>query len=483
MNLSKQQREVLDAVRTTNSNVGIQATAGAGKTFILLQIADLIPKFKKSVFLSFSNAIVNELKAKVPSHILASTLHSFGCKLLFANYSRLKVNENKWFSILMKTYNLDEVKDVKAAYKECYQCQDIINFARMTTTSFEPQPLQQMCDKFQLNYTPELINKVIYVYNENKNNKLRQIDFTDMIVLPVELGLVNGEYDYVLLDEAQDLNNCQRTFIEKMLKKDGRLIFVGDEKQCIYGFSGSEIDSLQRLQNRPNTINLALTTTYRCAKAVVAKAKEIYSDVIDAYQDNIEGQVIEDDSIDNIQADDIVICRTTLPLVVLFFELLQRGVKCQIVGKDYESGLQDIANRCVSTSLDEALINLSQYLETVENKLVEKKVQKPHKHPTYIAAEERVEILKVILLNIDNPANLGKVVQDIFSNEKGGVRLMTIHRSKGLEADNVYMITHYQGEKLNPHKSATQDWEKIQEQNLLFVAYTRAKKKLSFITL
>jgi DNA helicase-2/ATP-dependent DNA helicase PcrA len=56
--------------------------------------------------------------------------------------------------------------------------------------------------------------------------------------------------------------------------------------------------------------------------------------------------------------------------------------------------------------------------------------------------------------------------------------MMSIHKSKGLEADNVFFIEKFEGEKLIPSKYATDEDSKIQEKNLLFVAYTRAKKKL-----
>jgi hypothetical protein len=69
-------------------------------------------------------------------------------------------------------------------------------------------------------------------------------------------------------------------------------------------------------------------------------------------------------------------------------------------------------------------------------------------------------------------------IKTVFSDKKsGGIFLSTIHKAKGLEANNVYIACR----SLMPSKSARQDWEKEQEKNLIYVAYTRAKNKLGFI--
>ena len=61
--------------------------------------------------------------------------------------------------------------------------------------------------------------------------------------------------------------------------------------------------------------------------------------------------------------------------------------------------------------------------------------------------------------------------------QKEGIKLSTIHKSKGLECENVYIAC----KSLMPSKNATTKWEKRQERNLMYVAYTRAKNKLGFL--
>jgi superfamily I DNA/RNA helicase len=67
----------------------------------------------------------------------------------------------------------------------------------------------------------------------------------------------------------------------------------------------------------------------------------------------------------------------------------------------------------------------------------------------------------------------------MFDKEgKDGVQLSTIHRAKGLEADNVFIIC----PSLIPSKLSQTDWEKNEEQHLLYVMCTRPKNTLNYVT-
>jgi superfamily II DNA or RNA helicase len=59
---SPEQQLVFDEIQKGKGNIAVQACPGSGKSFTLLESLKLIPRLKKTVFLSFSNAIVNELK-------------------------------------------------------------------------------------------------------------------------------------------------------------------------------------------------------------------------------------------------------------------------------------------------------------------------------------------------------------------------------------------------------------------------------------
>ena len=97
MTPSPRQLEIYKAFKETDKHICVQATAGSGKTTTILELLNFVPKFRKAIFLSFSNGIVSELKERVPQGIEASTLHSLGCRAVMSTYKGTKLDENKYF--------------------------------------------------------------------------------------------------------------------------------------------------------------------------------------------------------------------------------------------------------------------------------------------------------------------------------------------------------------------------------------------------
>jgi superfamily I DNA/RNA helicase len=68
--------------------------------------------------------------------------------------------------------------------------------------------------------------------------------------------------------------------------------------------------------------------------------------------------------------------------------------------------------------------------------------------------------------------------ETLFSDDKSAVTLSTVHKAKGLEADNVYILR----PELMPHPMAKTPEAIAQESNIEYVAVTRTKNKLVFVT-
>jgi DNA helicase-2/ATP-dependent DNA helicase PcrA len=476
---SPAQERVFNGVRETKDMIAVQACPGAGKTYTLLEILKLIPRLKKIIFLSFSNAIVNELKHRVPQHVKACTMHSLGCRMIMARFKGVIMDENKYFKLALEQF---PVKN-KEVYKKCFTIQELCNYARLTLSDFTEESLKVLCDKYAIEANPESILVASIILEENiKLKNLRFIDYSDMIFYPAKYPeLITEQYDYVCLDESQDTNNAQVQLIENIIRKPGgRLIAVGDEKQSIYGFQGSNIDSFQQIQKKFNTTVLPLTVTYRCAKSIVALAQSVYPEVIEAHPDSPEGVVRRGDLME-AEPGDMVICRNTKPLISAFFDFILRGKKAYIVGKDYEKGLISLAETVTATTKEEIEENINDKLETLIQDLKEDGVYNPENSPKYISLLEKCNILQLILNKIDRASQLVSKIEEIFHEDKKSIKLLTSHRSKGLECDRVFFIETFNKEKLLPSKHAVLDWQIVQESNLLFVVYTRAKKEFVFV--
>ena len=100
-------------------------------------------------------------------------------------------------------------------------------------------------------------------------------------------------------------------------------------------------------------------------------------------------------------------------------------------------------------------------------------------HPNVLSLYDDIQGITVLSDGLTNVDELKDRVNSIFDGEKNdAIQLSTIHKAKGLESDNVFILC----PSLMPSKLAKKEWEIETERNLIYVAYTRAKKTLNFIS-
>ena len=190
-------------------------------------------------------------------------------------------------------------------------------------------------DMLEVEDLPELWEDFLTVRKDCYTNKVVEIDFIDMIFIPVEqkLHIPINPY-YLMVDEAQDLNLCQHTLISNLIEQGDikKWIAVGDRNQSIYGFSGAYSSSFDMFLDKPDTIELPLDICYRSATSIIEMANEVY-DVMKTFKTD-EGIVDDIFSAEAIKDESMVICRNSGPLINLYFELLGLGKSCYIKGED-----------------------------------------------------------------------------------------------------------------------------------------------------
>lgn len=478
LTFSKYQKDFFTAIKNTNNHISIEATAGSGKTTTILTALKLIPRFRKSIFLSFSNNIVNTLKDRIPIGVQASTLHSLGMRFLTQYYPGIRVNPNKYLQLALNYFGQKN----KETFKKAYMIQDISSYVRMTLTPLEIDEIEKMCDKYDVNCTSEAIETTIELIQQDEYPA--SIDFADMVFMPaVYEDMVQENFDYVFLDEAQDCSKAQIQMVQNILKPNsGRLISVGDSDQSIYSFSGGDIDAFKTLKNIKGTIELPLSISYRCGKRIVEQARRI-SSKIEANKNAHEG-VVRSGFFAEIQEGDMVLCRNNAPLVDMYFRLIDEDKKAKIYGKDIEKGIIQIAERCMAKHIDKFVENLYAELDKVLDELVKKGVRQPDKHIKFGNMADKVELLEIIANKVNSTAEIIPLIKNMFvDNEAEGVKLLTIHKAKGMENNRVFILEHYKGKRLIPSQFATQKWQLEQERNLEFVAITRAINELIYIDL
>jgi len=261
---SKYQKDIFNFVRTGTGNCVINAVAGSGKTTTIIASLRFIPTDKSVIFLAFNKSIVEEIKLKVPENVKVQTFHSLGCSAIYKSYKdKSKLENNKIFDIINNIaprWSMIDKKEIDADYKG--RVKKIVDLARLSLTHDE-ETLKDLCYKHQIDVLGLEIERALKIIND-ANNDISLFDFTDMIYWPAKYDHFNLEkYDYIFVDECQDLNKTQHKLIEKISHPNTRLIAVGDRNQAIYGFAGADTESFDLLTKMQNTITLPLSVNYR----------------------------------------------------------------------------------------------------------------------------------------------------------------------------------------------------------------------------
>ena len=493
---SKYQKNIFDFIEHGVGNLVVEAVAGSGKTSTIVQALKLIPIDKKILFCAFNKDIVKELTKKIgkQENVDVRTVHSLGLLMLQRNFKdkELLINENKYRQFVMSNLEyLSMLNFQQMKFRDRLRFIDntcnLINYCRYNLADTEISS-NSLVERHGI----ELVgDEVIVALEALKWGKtvLDEIDYTDMIWMPNILYLkpIGLQYDFVAVDESQDLSTAQRELLLKCQKMGTRYMFLGDSSQCIYSFASADPESFNKLKEIPNTISLPLSISYRCPKNIVKFAQTLVPTIEANDNNKLDGEVLYNVKLEYIKDGDMVLCRNNAPLIKIYNDFIRMGRKCQIRGKDIGMNLKRFAKTAhqeeLNSSLDKdgVFVRLYESLFEVRDKMIKQTGLDKHSvmnSSIILNKLDMIRTLEVLSEGINTIDELNDRITKMFSDKKSdGIKLSTVHKAKGLEAENVYIAC----SSLMPSKSATKKWEIEQERNLMYVAYTRSKNKLGFI--
>lgn len=254
--------------------------------------------------------------------------------------------------------------------------------------------------------------------------------------------------------------------------------------QAIMGFAGADCDSYTNIIRRTKAIELPLSICYRCPKSHIELVKKIYPQIpIEAAPNAAEGIIhqINNDEVEKLLKNgDMVIARKTAPLVSLCIKLISRGIKATVKGRDIGESLKK--------DLDE-IAKLPSYSFQFFNETVSSYHQiKAQQYQGLDNEEQMLENLKdklqaITIIYQSQPQargieDLKLYIDSLFSDENSPITLSTCHRAKGLEGERIFI---YKPEDMPMRWKKQQDWQLVQEKNLLYVALTRSKSDLFIV--
>lgn len=333
------------------------------------------------------------------------------------------------------------------------------------------------------------------------------IDFTDMLWITFnKLKYDNWEVPYwalytnIYCDEVQDFSNIQLNFLKFIKRTKGRYVFIGDFHQAIYNFAGANAQAFNQIPKMFAPVEtFDLPICYRCAKSHLSRVNREYGIPILPCDDAPMGFVktIDKNKISEYaKAGDMVISRKNKWIAEVVLDLARNWTPIFIEDKDMVAAIkrQILSSKCTSVGTLEKFLQkvISNYNKKLFE-IVSKNVREGGHE------EERLEAVAETNSKIDNTSFLLEILEGYLENHASSdsiskfsnfidkllnttpspncVRLCSIHKAKGLEATNVFVLNEA---KINYDFRNSKE-QNIQEKNLSYIATTRAKEGLYLV--
>lgn len=464
---SPMQTDIYDAVRNTNYNLSIEAVAGSGKTTTILHAMNLVQG--RVLFLAFNRSIAQELAARTPMGTDCKTFNALGHALL-KRKTQGQLDKWKLSKLLKPSMSSVEYSDWG------YELIKLVG--RMKGNALLEPPGEQEF-KLAVEHSDVPMNRIDYAARllaelwDASLDVTETFTFDDQLYMPIFWDLTFPQYETVFVDEAQDLNGIQHEMLSKLAERGARIIAVGDSRQAIYGFRGALTNSMVQLNSKFNCMELPLSVCYRCDRKIVELAKEIVPE-IEWREGADEGTITHPEegiAPADIHPNSIIMCRTNAPMFRYAVKFLRDRVPCMVMSNFGESLIKFVRSFDVTTTKDLAreveVWRKKEIAEAESRELYHKLNPINDKAQSILAFCEEYKIKSQVVTALER-----------LLNSESGPKLCTIHKAKGLEADYAYLLR----PDLVPGPWIDRDSDEyVQEENLRYVAITRAAHNLVFL--
>jgi DNA helicase II / ATP-dependent DNA helicase PcrA len=488
---SEEQRAVFAAVERGARAVAVEARAGAGKTTLLCEAVDRMPDGSRVLVLAFSKLIEEELEKRMPKGVDVMTLHGLGARALIRAGSGLDreklgklLRSEEFFphdsQAALRTAVRKLVERAKAVLPESPN--DWWKAAMAAGVDLDAVAGGVLDKDARWETFTRVVDAAGAVLKAGLANKTEH-DYDDMLYVPVKESFYLGQWDAIVVDEAQDLSPVQIRMIESlMVGGKTRILVVGDPHQAIFGFRGADTGAFSRLVRAFGCEVYPLSTTYRCPGSVVSLANRFVPD-LRAAPGASGGVVREENGMDlgALKRGDFVLSRTNAPLVRMAIGCLGRWIPCQIAGRDIVGKIREL----LAPILEQTGGDPVETQKAVEKKYA-RMLQKARESDGDVQEllDERA-CLMALCDAAEGPSQALDRLDQISKLAPGdGVTFSSCHRAKGLERDRVYLLAdtfRVGGLLMAPGQSAPAEDNTPEEENLAYVAVTRAKRELVLV--
>lgn len=270
----------------------VLAGPGSGKTYtITKRTQKLITKYNvnpaRILVITFTKAAALEMRARFKklmgdegAGVTFGTFHAIYFTILKYAY------HYKASNIITEEERYNLMRQILARYKDL-QYDDVSEFIKDIYSEISEIKNQRLdIEHFYSSHCGEEIFRDIYKNYQETLIQNKKIDFDDMLSITYELldqrkdilAAWQRRYQYILVDEFQDINQIQYDILKMLALPENNLFIVGDDDQSIYRFRGSKPEIMLNFPKEfKDAKQVLLDRNYRCQKAVVQASCNLIS--------------------------------------------------------------------------------------------------------------------------------------------------------------------------------------------------------------
>lgn len=470
---SEYQKAIFDDFRSSKDSTVVQARAGSGKTTTIVEGLGYSPDYSDTMLCAFNKTIQTELANRAPKHVEVKTLHSIGYGALARKFGKFKVEQYRdktrhIASEIMKNQGLTPTFEQLAAIAK------LVGLAKNTLVD-KVEDLVYLAEDFGVDepeFTADVMAPIAHDTLVKSLENTSVIEFDDMIWFPYKFDLKLKLFDLVCVDEAQDLNPAQIWMVKRMVRREGRLVAVGDDKQAIYGWRGADSAAMYRIMEGFNAKTLPLTVSYRCPKSVVRLAQRYVPD-FEWWEGSEEGLVEHTNRVkmfEQAKPGEFILSRKNAPLASTCLNFLKRNIPAVIAGRDIGASLAALVKKSETEDVDELELWLEDYVAAEQERL-----SKSRRENQMELVYDKVEAIRAFMEGERKVSRVVERILALFTDDNPHTKIVcsTVHRAKGLERDKVWLLADTFGKLDMPNAP--------EEQNIYYVGITRAKRELMLV--
>ncbi len=488
MSLSKEIKEILDfeqgeVINSKENRILVSAGPGSGKTYTLVQRIkkdlEQIQEWEGVVACSFTKEASKQLAEKLKKEVdikqsFIGTIDAFLLTEVFNPY------KNRFLVSYGYSGHIDKLK---------------IRFPNVKSLSSEVTKGGKDCDK-------EDCKKCLHQWLDDYSQGVYEISFAPYYYavrlikkIPEAKEFFKRKYKVLYIDEAQDLNFFQIYFMRSFLEElEMKCVLVGDKNQSIYAFRGAKPDEFYGLKNK-GFKEYRITASVRCHPSILSFANGFIEGSV-ANETTKGGRVSFDfsfkkEDFDSLEGNYFILVETNDEAKKCYDHLIKNKiVKTKLIYSRAIKISNDEFNSYYLEIIEEALrffynhnneerslvYQLSEFKDFLSNFVEDKKLKddlllscsggKPLEYILSILGLFNEKCDGQIISNLRDELSDQCVINHYHRTSKCN-RIMTIHSSKGLEADNVIVRI----SKDPFHFDA-------EYKRKMYVAFTRAKERL-----